>query len=234
MTNSPHVSIIVGPNKKIIKLPRDLLIHHSSYFRACFGGAFKEAKEGVLRLPDDDPKYFELLLEYFQNGVSETLKDDLTHPYTQEDVEKTVLDLFRLVKFGDKYDLLDLPAMKAGNLKRYFRQQKDVPGNRSVDYDHYTILDLMALIGENELAFCLEVLPNDHPVLQAIAGSCLYDLDSKTSDEKRLRPEIQKRVEESQNLAAQMMCLLVKGKQPDLARSRHFKSSFWVPEKVVR
>ena len=41
---------------------RDLLCDRSDYFRACFEGSFREAQEGELFLPDDDPGSFDLFV----------------------------------------------------------------------------------------------------------------------------------------------------------------------------
>ena len=51
---------MVGPDKVLFEIHKGLLCKHSSYFRASLEGGFKEAKEGVVELPEDDPKIFNI------------------------------------------------------------------------------------------------------------------------------------------------------------------------------
>lgn len=63
------VTIIVGHQKKKWSVHEKLLSNKSEFFRASFRGGFRESHDGVLELPEDDPRVFELFV-----GVSESLQ----------------------------------------------------------------------------------------------------------------------------------------------------------------
>ena len=52
------VVILVGPEEKRFELPRSLLCESSLFFSKAFEGHFKEATDGTLKLPEDDPVAF--------------------------------------------------------------------------------------------------------------------------------------------------------------------------------
>lgn len=68
LSSSPLVKICVGSEEKPYSLPKDLIAHYSSYFASCFKNNWKEANEGVLRLSDEKPEFFDVLMEYFRHG----------------------------------------------------------------------------------------------------------------------------------------------------------------------
>ncbi|KAL8693323.1 MAG: hypothetical protein Q9218_001842 [Villophora microphyllina] len=63
------VTILVGSDEKPFYVHKALLCSRSEFFRAAFGGLFKEATEKQVRLPDEDPELFPqyLLWVYNQN-----------------------------------------------------------------------------------------------------------------------------------------------------------------------
>ena len=60
----------VGPeeNAAIWYLPKKLLTNVSSFFTAALKGGFSEAKTNSITLPDDDPKAFELFVQWLFCG----------------------------------------------------------------------------------------------------------------------------------------------------------------------
>ena len=58
------VNIFVGAERTKFHLHRDLLCNRSDYFRACFVGDFKEAKQKELSLPEDNAESFELFVTW--------------------------------------------------------------------------------------------------------------------------------------------------------------------------
>nr|OQO30860.1 hypothetical protein B0A51_01483 [Rachicladosporium sp. CCFEE 5018] len=77
------------------------------FFEKACDGNFKEAAEGVINLPDDDPDAVQVMLEFFYNG--DFLDSD---DYWYSDSHRICVDLYHL---ADKYML---PLLKARALKR--------------------------------------------------------------------------------------------------------------------
>jgi hypothetical protein len=50
LVGSDRVEVLIGPEPKVFKLPKDLLAEASPYMDACFNGKFKEANDAVLKL----------------------------------------------------------------------------------------------------------------------------------------------------------------------------------------
>ncbi|THY39224.1 hypothetical protein D6C97_10372 [Aureobasidium pullulans] len=90
------VVVEVGPEKQAFSIHKDLLCFYSDYFRGAFDSSFKEAAEGKLSLPTEDPAIFDIF-----NGFIYTrqLRD-------ATDVKGPNLSFITLVAlwiFGDKY-----------------------------------------------------------------------------------------------------------------------------------
>nr|OQO29842.1 hypothetical protein B0A51_01999 [Rachicladosporium sp. CCFEE 5018] len=79
------------------------------FFEKACDGNFKEAAEGVINLPDDDPDAVQVMLEFFYNG--DFLDSD---DYWYSDSHKVRIDLYHL---ADKYMLA---LLKPRALKRFF------------------------------------------------------------------------------------------------------------------
>lgn len=62
------VTIIVGSSQREYLLHKDLLCSKSAYFRGAFENRFKEGREGVLTLPHDDTKAFEIMIGWIYGG----------------------------------------------------------------------------------------------------------------------------------------------------------------------
>ena len=58
------VDIFVGAERKQFHLHHDLLCDRSDYFKACFAGNFKEAKQRELYLPEEDIESFGLFVRW--------------------------------------------------------------------------------------------------------------------------------------------------------------------------
>ncbi|MCJ1379094.1 hypothetical protein MMC17_002194 [Xylographa soralifera] len=55
-------TLVVGPEKQVFKMHKELLCSVSPYFKAALEGDFKEAQEQKIELAEDDPE----TIEYFQ------------------------------------------------------------------------------------------------------------------------------------------------------------------------
>ncbi|KAL9051666.1 MAG: hypothetical protein Q9162_005875 [Coniocarpon cinnabarinum] len=82
--SAPHhlVKIIVGAitEESIHILPRALLCHYSTYFHNALEGHFRETREGVVHLEDEDPVLFNRVVRWLMTGTivdheSNTLQD---------------------------------------------------------------------------------------------------------------------------------------------------------------
>ncbi|KAL9092062.1 MAG: hypothetical protein Q9159_001061 [Coniocarpon cinnabarinum] len=88
--SAPHHLLLEGPRVKIIVgaiteesihiLPRALLCHYSTYFHNALEGHFREAREGVVHLEDEDPVLFNRVVRWLMTGTivdheSNTLQD---------------------------------------------------------------------------------------------------------------------------------------------------------------
>lgn len=58
------ITVKVGPSKKSFHSHKGVLSFYSGYFAAALNGNFAESKCGVVHLPDEDPKIFELLVNW--------------------------------------------------------------------------------------------------------------------------------------------------------------------------
>lgn len=74
------VTILVGPNHIKFEIHKALLCHRSAYFKGALTGRFKEAREGIVTLEDEDPETFSRFHAWLYTGSC--MKDDDTTPLT--------------------------------------------------------------------------------------------------------------------------------------------------------
>lgn len=67
----PISTVIVGWDRKIYKLHRNLLCDRSSHFRAALLGQFQEARTNQIEFPADDEKTFELFIYWLYGTTGE-------------------------------------------------------------------------------------------------------------------------------------------------------------------
>lgn len=58
------VHIKVGDDLKDFGIHKDLICHHSPYFKAAFHSGFEESITGIMRLPETKPEVFELFYHW--------------------------------------------------------------------------------------------------------------------------------------------------------------------------
>ena len=61
---TPMVKIIVGRERKVWILPEYILSDRVEFFKSAFQGGFRESKEKVLELPEDEPTAFACVLDH--------------------------------------------------------------------------------------------------------------------------------------------------------------------------
>jgi len=71
---SELVKIYVGPQRKEFTIHKELICSTFEFCRAVFQGEFKEAKEGVIYLPEDGPGGFSLFVIWVFRSTLPTLK----------------------------------------------------------------------------------------------------------------------------------------------------------------
>ncbi|KAG0636244.1 hypothetical protein HOY80DRAFT_374557 [Tuber brumale] len=62
------LELVVGPDRHIVHGHKAILAARSEWFEAALRPGFREAREGRIILPDEDPKIFEALLEFLYTG----------------------------------------------------------------------------------------------------------------------------------------------------------------------
>lgn len=75
------VTIYVGPPQKRRRytVHENLLSSESEFFRASFRGGFRESTDGVLELPEDEPRTFELFVGVSSFRIWGELLESLEH-----------------------------------------------------------------------------------------------------------------------------------------------------------
>ncbi|KAF2035344.1 hypothetical protein EK21DRAFT_47537, partial [Setomelanomma holmii] len=100
-------TVIVGYEKKTFTIHKDLLIHYSDFFRAALAGQFREVHENTVKLPEDEPLYFEIFVHwlYYQRFLHKDMGDDadLLAQLTMEDGAVDADTFIYLYVFADKY-----------------------------------------------------------------------------------------------------------------------------------
>ncbi|KAF8470599.1 hypothetical protein BDZ91DRAFT_543553 [Kalaharituber pfeilii] len=71
LVNNPtfsDIQIIVGPERQLFHGHKAILAARSVWFESALNPLYREAHEGVIRLPEEDPKIFEMLFEFLYTG----------------------------------------------------------------------------------------------------------------------------------------------------------------------
>ncbi|KAL8694755.1 MAG: hypothetical protein Q9218_000681 [Villophora microphyllina] len=95
------VTILVGTEPRQDKyVPHaELLCHWSPFFKAAITGKFEEAETGVIKLPNDEPRVFDIFQDWLYNNSNKAVLN--LGPFDAGDVSL----LLALWVFGDKYQV---------------------------------------------------------------------------------------------------------------------------------
>lgn len=159
LASGPLVKIFVGPKEKLYSVPKDLIAHYSSYFASCFKNNWKEANEGVLRLPDDRPEFFDVLMEYFRHGEAKYAPKGNLDNMEWMEVLKTCFDFIR---FTDMYDVIEASAAVKDILSSIFSRHR---------FD-----ECVLAVGRDGMYFCIGRLPAENQIFKLIANVCVRAL----------------------------------------------------------
>ena len=78
---SETIIVRVGSEEKNYILHKELLAHHSGFFRGALSGNFKETDDGVIPLTDVEPEMFAFVIDWMYTGVL----DDSAHVHATHD-----------------------------------------------------------------------------------------------------------------------------------------------------
>ena len=99
----------------------------SKFFEAAFNESFAEASNGVVNLPEERPRTFEIVHTWLYTG-------ELTRAIGTEDVECTPNHNIELYVFGDKYAMPELCNKAMDQLIRYYEKKGVVETNMAFVY----------------------------------------------------------------------------------------------------
>jgi hypothetical protein len=113
--------VLVGAEEERFVVHEEFLTHYSTFFKAALTGGFREAKDKIVKLPDENSSVFEGFVHwvYYRRFLQE---DTVGHTEYLANWEKDDLvsgtDVFvRLYIFGDKYEV---PKLKEHIIKKWF------------------------------------------------------------------------------------------------------------------
>lgn len=88
----------MGREKEDFCIHKGLISHHSTFFHAAFNGPFQEGMSGVVELPEEKSKTFEIVHAWLYSK-------QLTQNIDGEDVACTSSNAVMVYFFGDKYGM---------------------------------------------------------------------------------------------------------------------------------
>ncbi|KAI9676800.1 MAG: hypothetical protein M1829_002895 [Trizodia sp. TS-e1964] len=71
------ITVLVGPTEDSFAVHKAPVCEVSPFFRAALDGNFRESKEGIIKLPDEDPKIFGCFLHWLYNKRLRTPTDGI-------------------------------------------------------------------------------------------------------------------------------------------------------------
>jgi hypothetical protein len=165
--NSTRINAYIGPEMKHYSVPKDLLCISSPVFVNYFHGESKEAKEGILRAPEDRPEDFESLLDCLTHGTINTG----TLP-----AKEKIAKCLEFVRYADVYHLRDVSEAVIEPLRRAIVEAMNITtppvlrgvGARS-SHTYQAIRDL-GLINERTRQPKAEIIP--HRYIELVFRIC--------------------------------------------------------------
>jgi len=123
-----HVTVGSTPEKQeIFTVHRKLLCYQSEYFRALLQGPFKESEGGVAKLIDEDPKVFQLVVDW----VYREQRLRLETPFDCRQWKQSCLLYVGLLALADKLMIPDLPPQVYSRI-RLLNPPGVFPGDRVI------------------------------------------------------------------------------------------------------
>lgn len=109
------IKIYVGPTEREYALPKDLLCYYSLWFVAYLNEGFREAKEGIIQLPENEPRYFDIFVQIHPDWdcwiVTTKLAHELRTIRAKETIiGKSAMDCLDFLRLRDKCDIHEMVA----------------------------------------------------------------------------------------------------------------------------
>lgn len=108
-------NILVGSEKRSFKVPEGRLTMHSSVFERMCSAPFREAKQRLIKLPEDDPSVFADFFDWMHSSKP------------QVDFSKGTEAIYALAIFAEKYQICHLKNQLADLILRNWEQHKPNP-----------------------------------------------------------------------------------------------------------
>jgi hypothetical protein len=159
--------MIVGTEEDCFTVHQDLLVHHSSFFRAALTGNFKEADTKAVILADTESQTTELFVHwlYYQRFPTDDDSKGLIefwHDDDEDGGDTKSTNLLKLYIFSDMYKV---PVLKRQVLDEFFH--------------HITDLDLPST---DNVASAFNNLPDDDPMCRLLVDALCYWGNAWTND----------------------------------------------------
>ena len=102
------VHVIVGPQKQVFFLHKEILCNVSSYFRAALDGSFAEGLTQQIELPEDDVTVFEYFHAWLYSPIGQKFIPSASEidPYTTDIDSELLFDLYIFA------DVRDIPLLQ--------------------------------------------------------------------------------------------------------------------------
>ncbi|KAH8730249.1 hypothetical protein GQ44DRAFT_823580 [Phaeosphaeriaceae sp. PMI808] len=107
---SPFATVIVGQDQERFVVHEHLLTTHSKFFRAALTGRFKESKDKVVMLAEEDSSFFEFFIHwlYYRRLPEKDSLDDEELVSHWRGKDSGISNAIKLYIFGGKYDIQQL------------------------------------------------------------------------------------------------------------------------------
>lgn len=123
------VHFMLGPDKKVFTIHKNLLCKTAPYFEAALNGSFKEALEQSIEMPEDDPTMFECFQVWIYTGSIVGTNE------TENDVE--TLTLIKVYAFAERLNIIDLQNVAMHLLIDQVLNRRELPtGQIPFIYEH--------------------------------------------------------------------------------------------------
>lgn len=122
------VDILVGPDKELFRVHKNLLCARMPVFDNMFNGGFKEAAEDRAKLPEDDPRTFEFVLEWLY-----------TSQFRQIPYERIMLlaPLYcSLYAFAEKYCQSELMDFAMSSYLTFLQNHRRLPSVQDIEFTY--------------------------------------------------------------------------------------------------
>ena len=126
LLSGPTIDFYVGSERRHWSLHRNLLCHHSPYFEAEFLG--NEVSKATIKLPDQDPAGFELLVKWLYQGSLDDVSD-----MTDEKKYDYSVACHKLYLLCDKFDMPQLRNVSIDQYRQGLFEAQLVPDAEEIN-----------------------------------------------------------------------------------------------------